>query len=317
MGSYNETTRRLGMLSQPADQKTSPNEKGQDKMGWLERNLAIIQILLLAFALLISFILTLINITSGLQYGLIVTLLLLLCIQFILYSRNYLEKIKSNSERISITTSGLSESSDKSLEHLERLKVDANNILNAVSIQNPDRLPPIEDAVKAKKCIFISGTNMSFINENREKFVEVDASVEIIFAVSDSDKPNIKPFLIQSYGKRENDLASKKGQFIEAVKDINEQRKECGKREAQILWLNLFVPIAYMAVDYNDRDEPLGFQIIHAKHYLLNNKIDTKTPAINLSFRPGTETYKKHLKQIELIKKHGANLANRLERQGS
>ena len=176
------TNKRRLIMSNSSEQKPekkSIEERAKDLIKWLEKRLIVMQIFLLALALFIHFVILVVSgfkINTEFAYGLIVTLLILLCFDFIIFSFGYLEKIKSNScdilnpdkdpykkanhdlETIKEAASSIFGSigglSQQSLDYLRQIKLDSGHILNSISIQNPDKLPGIEDALKAKECVF-------------------------------------------------------------------------------------------------------------------------------------------------------------------
>jgi ubiquinone/menaquinone biosynthesis C-methylase UbiE len=257
----------------------------------------------------------------------IISLLIFLCVDIIIVLLKYLDKIKLNSieilEPVKNTNKNLNELkedssnifnsiqdlSKESLKFLEEIKLDSNNILNSISIQNPDNLPVFDDIVNAKECVFVSGTNMKFMGDERAKFIKIDSNVEIIFAISDIDNDNVKLFLKNSYGKEDEELKKYKERFLHDVEYINEERKSRGKSIVRIIYLDTFIPIAYHAIDY--KNEKPGSSIIHAKHYLLSEKIGERTKAFNLSVHPHTKLYEKYSEQIQLIEKYGDDLSGR------
>ena len=201
-------------------------------------------------------------------------------------------------------------------KYLSKLKLDTNNILNSVSIQNPDKLPDFKYVTSAQECVFISGTNMRFIEDDRAKFVSVDSNVKIIFAISNISLPNVKVFLKKSYGKTDKEMDDCRKRFYKDFEYINRKRAELHKTElARFILLDVPVPIAYHAIDY--KKEMPGSSVIHAKHYLLCKELDEKgkmletTKAFNLSVYPRTKLYEKYREEILLIEKYGEKLSTR------
>jgi len=307
-------------------------KRAQNGLEFLEKKPAIVHISLLLVALIVNFALHCLNIYDqniNFLLGIIITLLVVLCIEFVFFISVHLEKIKSNSYDIldpdkdptkttrreladiqiksSHICSSIKNLSQDTLEHFEQIKLDASNILNFISIQNPDKLPVIEDALKAKECVFISGTNMKFIDDKREEFINIGANVDVIFAVSDIHNGNVTTFLKRSYGKTDHDLELRRNVFDQAVTFINERRRGQEKKEIRTIFLDVFIPIAYMAVDY--KNEISGSSIIHAKHYLLSSEKGGRTRAFNLSVHPKTKLYEKYREQITLIESSDGQLS--------
>lgn len=215
---------------------------------------------------------------------------------------NGLKALRKNS-------TGILTLSQEARTFLEEIKSDSNSILNSISILNPDALPFDDDILAAKKCIFVSGTNMRFMGKVRQKFVDAASDVEIIFAISKVDDPNVKLWLNYFSEKTDEELQKYKTRFRYDVAYINEERKKLGKTEVRIIELDFFLPIAYFAIDY--RDEEQGFSVIHAKHYLLSDKGEERTRAFNLSVHPRTKLYDKYREQIRLIEHYGDDLSKR------
>jgi hypothetical protein len=184
------------------------------------------------------------------------------------------------------------------------IKQASSDILNSVNInyKGSDKIDKNKIG-NAKKSIFISGTSMTIVSGNKDLYREdkeggVKKGVEIIFAVSKIDNPNISDFLIESYGKNENSIKKSKTDFDSAVDYINKGRS----KPVIVIDVDIFVPIAYVAVDYEEKNND---SYINAKHYLLSNKPrsdDDNTAFFGISPHPRSELYNRHLEQIKLLK---------------
>jgi len=150
---------------------------------------------------------------------------------------------------------------------------------------------------------------MQFIDEKREELIKIGANVKVTFAVSDINNDSIKAFLAQSYGKTDKEMKSRRALFDDAVNYVNRKRREQSKEEVSVVQLDIFIPIAFTAIDYKE-DVP-GTSVIHAKHYLVSGEAGGKTNAFNLSVHPKTRLYERYREQILLIEKHEGKLAKR------
>ena len=93
-------------------------------------------------------------------------------------------------------------------------------------------------------------------------------------------------FLTRFFGINEKQWGSRKDLFEEGVSSIQK------KRNVNVIKLDIFSPVAYVAIDYKSITEA---SLIQAKHYLLS-----EDKSVLRTVRPGVELYEYYRQQILL-----------------
>jgi tRNA-dihydrouridine synthase len=171
--------------------------------------------------------------------------------------------------------------------------------------------PGIEDIRAAEECIFLSGTGMSFLDFafHRKLLAETKAGITITLAPSKHDDEDIATYLKSYFGKSKIYLKERKEHFDKALEVIKETRT------VNDIYLDVFNPIAYFAVDYRNETKA---SCIWAKHYLLNIRSQSEyfyikiTPNdVSKDIAEKASLYHHYRKQILLIEDSDGKLKNR------
>jgi len=192
----------------------------------------------------------------------------------------------------------------------EQLILYGNKLTQTVALYNErnekymTNNPRIENIIVAQNSIFISGTGMSFIHYNRNELIKINKNVKIIFAISNYDNEHILWYMKYFFGKNEEHRQKSKALFNETIETL----KDSGHK-VEIIYIDVFVPTAYVAVDYKENEEN-KHSFISAKHYLING-IGESTEYFNLLVKPKDDIYQKYRNQILLIENNKGKLAER------
>ncbi len=205
----------------------------------------------------------------------IISLLVFLVINFIMFAKVFVEKVDINI--------------------LELLRISKNSKNDIIYSKNR---PDIFDIYNAERCVFISGTTMAFTHDTHylEKLNGlVDRGIQVTLAISEYEKPCIDNYLKEVFGKTPEQQKRRKGDFEDFKK----------KFKGKIIYIDIFVPIAYVAVDY---DQASTHSIIYTKHYLIKKDSD-KADSFYLITYSWSQSFETLSKQINLIIESGGRLS--------
>ena len=241
---------------------------------FIYKHLELIQVTLLMLALITSLfpIGDFLNIVFDTSFNdtklRIVSLLAIITIEFFVITNRYLEPIAKSTEKI-----------DKIVE-----------LTSKVSYS----LKPcnFEELNRAQNCIFISGAGMHAINidNNRRLLAAIASKVKINLAVLNYDNEDVIKVLKDFFGNTDEELISNRTQFNEGVSYIE------NRRGVNVITLkNIFIPIAYCAIDYRKETESSS-SFIQAKHYSLSDE-----KPFFCTVRPGVDLYEYYRNQILIM----------------
>lgn len=131
-----------------------------------------------------------------------------------------------------------------------------------------------------------------------------ERKVVLTLAYCDYKEKFVIDCLTKYFLKEDSSLFNKQSQLDEAIKKI---KTSGGKIET--ICMNVFNPIAYIAVDYRKGKES-EFSEIRAKHYLLNETRD-ETSAFWIIAVHGSPLFTVYQKQIEIIENQNGKLTTR------
>jgi len=271
-----------------------------DVLDWLDVNLIYVQLFLLIFALAIGAITS--NLYKGSNDGYIIALLVALGTNLIILAKGYLKKIASNTTNLLDLVKNKENDIVFIKGFLEKITSDTTYLLSLVKNKENDmllsKIPPGHRIYEAERKLFISGTSMTItrdIYHLEELNKLVDRGVEVILAITEFDNPCVDNYLREVFGKTSGQLDIRKRE----IEDFKLQFK------GEIIYTNIFIPIAYTAIDY---DYASTQSIIYAKHYILR-KEGSKADYFYLNTYPRSPLFEIYNMQIKLIKDNGGNLS--------
>ena len=150
----------------------------------------------------------------------------------------------------------------------------------------------------AKNSIFISGLGMPIIGVIDYLLVSVDSKINLTLAVSDFATDDVLNSLEQFAGWTKNDCERRKETFDKNVSKIK------AKRPVNNIYLDIFAPIAYVAIDYHEITES---SFIQARHYLFSGD-STVFHSYFCTVRPGHFLYNYYREQILMMEQNNGKL---------
>jgi len=155
----------------------------------------------------------------------------------------------------------------------------------------------------AQNSIFISGVGMQSVHAYRNVLSLIDPRVSITLAVADHDNTDVMIALEHYFNIRPDHWTARRQLFDDGVQRIKIDR------EVNVINVDIFMPIAYVAVDYYTETE---YSFIQAKHYLIAEE-NTDTKSFFCTVVPGTNLYDYYREQILLIERTNGKLARAME----
>lgn len=263
---------------------------------WVKEHIAIIQLPLILIALIVGVVF---NVSKINPDATIIVLLVFLSVDIVIFCLAYLEPIKLETLHIS----KINKYSEHLLsDHAIIIKILSKNQASGISFLN--RSPQIDSVEEAQYCVFISGGSMSVLQHEHARSVlgSLKPNVKLTIAFSDYSNNFVITYLNKYFGKKKDMLDFKKKLMHESISWIERRHSNIKK-----ICMDVFNPIAYLAVDY---DKESTHSVIHAKHYLLDAEGD-ETVAFWLSVTPESPLYSDYQKQIKIIEEQGSRLAAR------
>ncbi len=264
------------------------NENGKEKwyirlLNFLSSNFPYVQLIFFLLAIVVGFITNVSNIVGEVHLdGVIVSLLIFLAIDFIIFAKGFLEKITINtSDALNILKN---DRSDLIFSKSRPIDIDIGNIC-------------------AEHCLFISGTSMAFTHDTHylDKLKNmIDRGVEVVLMITEFDNPCIDNYLHDVFGKTQS-------QRDRAKEDFDDFKLNFDKR-IKIIYTDIFLPNTYTAIDYKEKVTPLS--AIASKHYLLK-KTGSRADSYYLTTRPSSPLFEIYKKQIELIVANNGKLSRK------
>jgi hypothetical protein len=256
-------------------------------LNWISKNFSIVQVILLSLTLGVSFLVHLFGAgNTNVVNGCIIALLVFIAIDFIILIKGFLEKITLNISEL--------------LYHQE-YKINFSK----------DKPRNMTDKIdNAKNSIFISGTDMTFLHAEteRNRYVALaNNGVKIIFAISELENEYINTYLERFFNKPRGRRKANDALITDYINQIKNRILKSNKDNLRLIPLDVFIPTAYVAVDYDNKSE---HSVIYAKHYILD-KDGNKTNCFWLFVYPGTSLYDEYLEQVHTIINYNGKLAAR------
>ncbi len=249
------------------------------------RIVPILQVIVIIGAIVISILASVLP--DSAKGGLIVVLLLFISIDIFVLSLGYLAQIKKDT-------------------------TDISQLLNCPKTEfSCTKKPPkevLEKIENAKHSVFISGTAMSFLPANLSMYVDlIKKDVIVTFAYSEFENRDIDKYLIEFFNKSLEQRRTSKITLKTAIKDLEKRIKNKEKNFCKIE-MDVFFPIAFIAIDYNIGDTHSS--IISAKHYLIDKKGE-QTNQFWITVNPSSQVlFHEYLEQINIIKNSKGKLAS-------
>ncbi len=260
------------------------NNTGKEKwyvrlLNWLSNNFSYVQLIFFLLTLTIGF---LANIKFKTEFdGYIIALLVFLGIDFIIFAKGFLEKITTN------TSDSLNILKDNRKSDL----IFSTTRPTDINIGN----------VYAEHCLFINGTSMAFTHDTHclNKLNNmIDRGVEVILMITDFQNPCIDNYLREVFGKTRAQRKRTKEDFEDFKINLD--------RRIKIIYTDVFIPMAFTAIDY--KDKLTAYSAIYSKHYLLK-KTGSKADSFFLTVRPSSPAFEIYKKQIALIVNNDGKLS--------
>jgi len=145
----------------------------------------------------------------------------------------------------------------------------------------------------AQSNIFVGSISNDKIWSWRKELAGIPPSVSIILAVQDYDNTIVYQNLCNFFGLNKHEWDWRRKAFSEGVEYIKKER------DVDVIFMDVFNPIAYHAVDYANNTY---YSAIEARHYLMPTaNSDKKVQYFGHVVKPSSDYYKYYLSQIQLI----------------
>lgn len=249
-----------------------------------------------------------------------IVLLVFISVDMVIFCLGYLEKIKSDVSKSSTSIDTTTKSANSSLELIKEMQSmlsntenNSNRILDLLSEKHLVRTTfsnepiSLDFAKNAQHSVFISGGSMRVLQDDHNRgFLKKFAGRKfaLTLAFSDYNKEFVIDYVTKYFGKEKSSLSNNKLQLDEAIRKI-----ETSGVKIKTISMDVFNPIAYVAVDYENENKS-EFSAIRAKHYLLDEK-GVETNAFWLTATPDSPLFAVYQTQIEIIKNQGSKLTTR------
>ena len=156
---------------------------------------------------------------------------------------------------------------------------------------------------KAMNSVFISGVGMTIFNSIVYMLPNVSASSIIDLAVPDLSNENVVRSLTHFFGMSSLDWDMRRNLFSEILGKVDSTVS--GGRPISMIFLDMFVPVSFVAIDYLEETE---FSCIQAFHYLLH-KSRNDWQSYLCTVRPSHVMYERYRNQVMAIRSSEGRVA--------
>ena len=247
-------------------------QKSKHLFNWIAGHLNIISLVILIIAIIMSALqfFNYFNISEG---RIIITLLLLLAIQFFILNIGYLERFIASASIINEYTKQISK----------------------IEYSKSDKIKQMFH--QAKYNLFFSGLCMSCFNDDDlvNSLINIDSNVTIDIVITDTTNQEVLNILNFQYGISENEWKARQIIIGKIIKKIKKKRPS-----TNVSFINIVSPISYFAIDYDEESES---SFIQTKYYSIPKDKDGNLPDFfYCGTHPETGLYNYYRKQIFLLK---------------
>ena len=156
---------------------------------------------------------------------------------------------------------------------------------------------------KAENSVFISGVGMTIFNSIIYQIASINQNVSVNLAVPNLENDNVVLALKHFFGLSNSEWRMRKELFAELSTKINTIGSEA--RPINMLFLDMFVPIAYIAIDYKSKTEN---SCIQAFHFMMHDSRED-WQSFFCTVRPDHVLYNRYRNQILMIESKNGKLA--------